>query len=76
MIGKNIGEGTFGKVKAGTHNVTGGKVSVQILNECTTEYEFDFQDLSKEDKLLILILMKKGAGQYVVFVYLPFIFKS
>ena len=30
MIGKNIGEGTFGKVKAGTHNVTGEKVSVQI----------------------------------------------
>ena len=27
MIGKNIGEGTFGKVKAGTHNVTGEKVS-------------------------------------------------
>jgi len=26
-IGKNIGEGTFGKVKAGTHNVTGEKVS-------------------------------------------------
>jgi len=29
MIGKNIGEGTFGKVKAGIHNVTGEKVSVQ-----------------------------------------------
>ena len=27
MIGKNIGEGTFGKVKAGIHNVTGEKVS-------------------------------------------------
>ena len=27
MIGKNIGEGTFGKVKAGTHNITGEKVS-------------------------------------------------
>ena len=31
MIGKNIGEGTFGKVKAGTHNVTGEKVSVEIF---------------------------------------------
>ncbi len=38
MIGKNIGEGTFGKVKAGTHNVTGEKVSVQINKKCTTEY--------------------------------------
>ena len=26
IIGKNIGEGTFGKVKLGTHNITGEKV--------------------------------------------------
>ncbi len=38
MIGKNIGEGTFGKVKAGTHNVTGEKVSVQIYEMCVTEW--------------------------------------
>ena len=31
MIGKNIGEGTFGKVKAGTHNVTGEKVSDDVF---------------------------------------------
>lgn len=31
MLGKNIGEGTFGKVKAGTHNITGEKVSVVAL---------------------------------------------
>ena len=31
MIGKNIGEGTFGKVKAGTHNITGEKVSSHLL---------------------------------------------
>ncbi len=30
MIGKNIGEGTFGKVKAGTHNITGEKVSQSL----------------------------------------------
>ena len=27
VIGKNIGEGTFGKVKLGTHVLTGEKVS-------------------------------------------------
>ena len=27
IIGKNIGEGTFGKVKLGTHILTGEKVS-------------------------------------------------
>ena len=28
LIGKTIGEGTFGKVKLGTHNITGEKVAV------------------------------------------------
>lgn len=36
MIGKNIGEGTFGKVKAGIHNVTGEKVSLL----CNADYDY------------------------------------
>ena len=38
MIGKNIGEGTFGKVKAGTHNITGEKVSIwakMLMERCS-----------------------------------------
>lgn len=31
IIGKNIGEGTFGKVKLGTHILTGEKVRIIIL---------------------------------------------
>ena len=31
IIGKNIGEGTFGKVKLGTHILTGEKVGNSIL---------------------------------------------
>lgn len=42
MIGKNIGEGTFGKVKAGTHNVTGEKVSVEIFSSLK---DYDFMTL-------------------------------
>jgi serine/threonine protein kinase len=30
IIGKNIGEGTFGKVKLGTHILTGEKVSLEM----------------------------------------------
>ena len=30
-VGKTIGEGTFGKVKVGTHILTGEKVAVKIL---------------------------------------------
>jgi serine/threonine protein kinase len=32
-IGKAIGEGTFGKVKIGVHNLTGENVAVKILEK-------------------------------------------
>ena len=32
-IGKTIGKGTFGKVKLGSHNLTGEKVAVKILDK-------------------------------------------
>ncbi len=31
MLGKTIGEGTFGKVKLATHTLTGEKVAIKIL---------------------------------------------
>ena len=33
MVGKSIGEGTFGKVKMGTHIATGEKVAIKILEK-------------------------------------------
>jgi serine/threonine protein kinase len=33
IIGKNIGEGTFGKVKLGTHILTGEKVGERWLTD-------------------------------------------
>lgn len=30
-MGKTIGEGTFGKVKLGTHTLTGERVAIKIL---------------------------------------------
>jgi len=32
IIGKTIGEGTFGKVKIGTHTLTGEKVNYNLKN--------------------------------------------
>ena len=31
IIGKTLGKGTFGKVKAATHVLTGEKVAIKIL---------------------------------------------
>lgn len=33
VIGKTIGEGTFGKVKMGTHTLTQEKVAIKILEK-------------------------------------------
>lgn len=33
ILGKSIGEGTFGKVKQGVHTLTGEKVAVKILEK-------------------------------------------
>jgi len=35
IIGKNIGEGTFGKVKLGTHILTGEKVRISNIEHYT-----------------------------------------
>jgi 5'-AMP-activated protein kinase catalytic alpha subunit len=33
VVTRNLGEGTFGKVKLGIHNVTGEKVAVKVLEK-------------------------------------------
>ena len=33
ILGRSIGEGTFGKVKLGTHIFTGEKVAIKILEK-------------------------------------------
>ena len=33
LKGKTLGEGTFGKVKLGTHVLTGEKVAIKILEK-------------------------------------------
>jgi len=32
-VGKTLGEGTFGKVRLGTHTLTGEKVAIKILEK-------------------------------------------
>jgi 5'-AMP-activated protein kinase catalytic alpha subunit len=48
IIGKVIGEGTFGKVKLGTHILTGEKVAVKILEKDKITEEADVERVSRE----------------------------
>lgn len=59
LLGKTLGEGTFGKVKLGTHVLTGEKVAIKILEKSKI---FNVKDskgsigkfISNQDNLLFL----------------------
>lgn len=54
LIGKTIGQGTFGKVKLGTHNLTGEKVAVKILEKHKIIEDVDVERVAREIKILKL----------------------
>lgn len=55
LIGKCIGEGTFGKVKLGTHILTGEKVAVKILSKDRIQDKADVERVAREIHILKLI---------------------
>jgi serine/threonine protein kinase len=52
MLGKTIGEGTFGKVKLGVHLPTGEKVAVKILEKSKIKEQADIRRVNREIKIL------------------------
>lgn len=54
MIGKTIGEGTFGKVRVGTHVLTGDKVAVKFLEKDRISDVADVERVSREIHILKL----------------------
>lgn len=52
QIGRTIGKGTFGKVKLGTHTLTGEKVAVKILEKDRIKDSSDIERVSREIKIL------------------------
>lgn len=55
LAAKTIGEGTFGKVKLGTHILTGDKVAVKILEKERITDVADVERVSREIHILKLI---------------------
>lgn len=54
-LGKTIGKGTFGKVKLGSHNLTGEKVAVKILEKEKIQDVSDVERVAREIHILKLI---------------------
>eukprot|EP01032_Pedospumella_encystans_P016271 gene16271-18569_t len=52
MIGKTIGEGTFGKVKLAVHIPTGEKVAIKILEKNRIKEQADVRRVNREIKIL------------------------
>ncbi|CAE7416206.1 OSK1 [Symbiodinium natans] len=55
ILGKTIGEGTFGKVKLGTHILTGEKVAVKILEKERIVDVADVERVAREIHILKLV---------------------
>jgi len=52
VVGKTLGEGTFGKVKLGTHILTGEKVGIKVLDKSRIVEVSDVQRVAREIKIL------------------------
>jgi serine/threonine protein kinase len=52
MLGKTIGEGTFGKVKIAVHAPTGERVAVKILEKSRIKDQADVRRVNREIKIL------------------------
>lgn len=55
QIGKTLGEGTFGKVKLGTHTLTNEKVAIKILEKDRIVDVADVERVSREIHILKLL---------------------
>lgn len=55
ILGKTIGEGTFGKVKIGMHILTKAKVAVKILEKSKIIDVADVERVSREIHILKIV---------------------
>ncbi len=70
-LGKTIGEGTFGKVKVGTHILTGEKVAVKILEKEKIQDVSDVERVAREIHILKIMRHPHIIQLYEVSQYIP-----
>jgi 5'-AMP-activated protein kinase catalytic alpha subunit len=54
-IGKSLGQGTFGKVRLGTHTLTGEKVAIKILEKDKIIDSADVERVTREIHILKIV---------------------
>lgn len=70
LLGKTIGEGTFGKVKIGIHKLTNEKVAIKILEKEKIIEVADVERISREIHILKMIDHPNIIHLYEVFIIL------
>ena len=54
-LGRDLGKGTFGKVKVGTHTLTGEKVAIKVLEKEKIIDVNDVDRVAREIKILKIV---------------------
>jgi serine/threonine protein kinase len=54
-IGRSLGQGTFGKVRLGTHLITGEKVAIKILEKDKIKDQSDVERVTREIHILKIV---------------------
>lgn len=54
-LGRDLGKGTFGKVKVGTHTLTGEKVAIKVLEKDKIIDVNDVDRVAREIKILKIV---------------------
>ena len=55
LIGRSLGQGTFGKVRLGTHLLTGEKVAIKILEKDKIKDQSDVERVTREIHILKIV---------------------
>ena len=55
VIGRSLGQGTFGKVRLGTHLITGEKVAIKILEKDKIKDQSDVERVTREIHILKIV---------------------
>lgn len=64
VVGKSLGQGTFGKVRLGTHTITNEPVAIKILEKEKIKDRSDIERVTREINIL-----KKTRHPHVVQLY-------
>ena len=52
LVGKSLGQGTFGKVRIGTHTITNEQVAIKILEKDKIKDKSDVERVTREINIL------------------------